>query len=235
VLFRWLDGRRVDAGLRPTHLERMGAFLARLQDHGAQFRLPPGLERGRVDTLFVEKRDMDDPFAPVVVTACRTLVADTLGPEAAAQVGAVLHRVQQVEQTLGPGPATFGLIHADLHQYNVLFSGGGMRAIDFDDCGFGPRLYDLAVPLTILQDRATYPALRAGLLAGYRRVRPLSAAEEHYLDTFMALRQVQDLLWVLQEREQPALRDGWAALARRMVATLATFLADDYHFPHSLS
>jgi Ser/Thr protein kinase RdoA (MazF antagonist) len=61
----------------------------------------------------------------------------------------------------------FGLIHADLHQENYLFHGKQVRAIDFDDCGYGPFVYDLAVTLSELEHRADYPTLRAALLAGY--------------------------------------------------------------------
>lgn len=48
---------------------------------------------------------------------------------------------------LGERSATFGLIHADLHLDNVLFAGGEARPIDFDDCGLGHWLYDIAVTL----------------------------------------------------------------------------------------
>jgi len=225
VLFRWLDGRRVDAGLRPMHLERTGELMARLQDHATRWRPPPGFRRGRVDWPIERARWLPDPFAPEVVEACRTLVADSLSAEEATQVVAVIERVRETEQALGKGRDTFGLIHADLHQYNLLFSGDTVRAIDFDDCGFGPLLYDLAVPLTMLQGRAEYPALRAALLDGYRRVRPLPPEQEAYLDTFMALRHLQDALWVLEARPQSTVRDGWAAQARRSLTFAGNCLA----------
>ena len=60
-----------------------------------------------------------------------------------------------------------GLIHADLHLGNALFQRGEVKLIDFDDCGTGPRLYELAVALWELRDRPDYPAYRDALLAGY--------------------------------------------------------------------
>jgi Ser/Thr protein kinase RdoA (MazF antagonist) len=237
VLFRWLNGRQIDAGLTPTHLERAGALMARLQDHAAQFGPPPGFSRGRVDYPVEMARNLPDPFSPAVINYCRTLVADTLSEPEAEQVVAVIERVRLAEQALSIGvgerPPTFGLIHADLHQYNLLFEREAVRAIDFDDCGFGPLLYDLAVPLTMLQERAEYPSLRAALLRGYRQVRPLSTEHEAYVDTFMALRHLQDALWVLEYRKHPAIRDDWAApaQARRSLARLTTFLAAGGRFP----
>jgi Ser/Thr protein kinase RdoA (MazF antagonist) len=162
-------------------------------------------------------------------------VADTLSQEETALVGAVIERICLAEQALGISgvepPPTFGLIHADLHQYNLLFGHDTVRAIDFDDCGFGPLIYDFAVPLSMLQHRVEYPSLRAGLLAGYRRVRHLSAEHEAYIDTFIALRLLQDALWVLQARKHPAIIDDWAAQARRFLVPLASFLAGGSRFP----
>ena len=52
VLLRWVPGRFVDDGLTPSHLERVGAYMARLQNSGAQFRPPDGFVRGRLDNLY---------------------------------------------------------------------------------------------------------------------------------------------------------------------------------------
>ncbi|MEA2576322.1 MAG: hypothetical protein QOH93_3620 [Chloroflexia bacterium] len=232
VLFRWLNGRQVDAGLTPRHMQLTGALMARLQDHAAHFGPPPGFARGRVDVLGHSARRHPDPFNAAAVSTYCALVADTLSQQEAEQVAAVIERVRAAEQALGTGKATFGLIHADLHQYNLLFEGNTVRAIDFDDCGFGPLLYDLAVPLAMLQDRANYPSLRAGLLAGYRQVRHLSAEHEAHLDTFIALRHLQDALWVLEYRKHPAITGDWTALARRSLAQLKTFLVAEGWFPN---
>lgn len=85
-----------------------------------------------------------------------------------------------------------GLIHADLHLGNALFHGGTVKLIDFDDCGTGPRLYDLAVAVWELRDRPDYPAFRDALIAGYRTRREVDL---DHLDDFIALRQVAFDLW----------------------------------------
>ncbi len=230
VLSRWLDRQRQNAGLALAHVEVDGELMARLPDHAGRYGPLQPSARGRVDGQAEVARRPPDPYAAAVTDSCRALVTDTLSAEEAEQVRAVVERVRAAEQALGQCPATFGLIHADLHHHNLLFAPGAVRALDFDDCGFGPLLYDLAVPLAEVQERSTYPALRAGLLAGYRRVRPLPPAQEAYLDTFIALRRVQDALWVLGTRQHPAIGPDWAAQARKRMAPLAGFLAEGGRF-----
>ena len=106
--------------------------------------------------------------------------------------------MREVMDEWGKGADAFGLIHADLflgHEGNVLFSGGEARAIDFDDCGFGYWVYDLAVPLCHWQAAAAWPGIRDALLTGYAQIRPLPEKQLAHLDLFMAARHVSENLW----------------------------------------
>lgn len=49
VLFRWIPGRFLNAGLSPLALGRMGTLMARLHQHAQQFTLPEGFVRPRLD------------------------------------------------------------------------------------------------------------------------------------------------------------------------------------------
>jgi Ser/Thr protein kinase RdoA (MazF antagonist) len=225
VLFRWMPGHLLRHGLTPRRMERVGVLMAQLQDHATHCQRPPGFTRGRVDWPVAMGRTLPDPYGPEVVAYIEALVAGTLAAAEVAPVREALARVRAAVQALGQGPDAFGLIHADLHYGNLLFSGNKVRALDYDDCGFGFRLFDFGVMLSAVLDWPDYPALRAALLAGYRRVRPLSAEHEAHLDAFVALRLVQDALWILEWRRHPALGADWAAQAREVLATLAAFLA----------
>jgi Ser/Thr protein kinase RdoA (MazF antagonist) len=213
VLFRWVEGRFLYRGLTPSHLAQVGELMARFQGHAAQWKRPEGFTRHRVDNLDPMRREQDDQLDPAVAERVTQTVTSVCTPEAGRVIAAVIPRIWAALSALGQEPDAFGLIHSDLHHRNVLFAKDGIGAIDFDDCGFGHWLYDLAVPLKVLQRHPAYALLREGFLAGYRRCRPLTVAQEAHLETFIALRQVQDLLGVINERDHPAFRDRWEAAA----------------------
>ncbi len=102
----------------------------------------------------------------------------------------VAGRLARITRRLGTGRDVFGLIHGDLIFPNVLFHRGQARPIDFDDCGFGYFLYDMAILLDRIEMRPDYRVLRAALLDGYRQVRPLTGEQEAYLDLFLLARWV---------------------------------------------
>ena len=224
-LFRWIEGRFLYRGLTPSHLFQVGDLMACLQDHAARWTPPVGFTRPRVDNLEVLQRGPADDFDPAIAErVIRTITA--LGtPEAAALVSVAIQKVWATLRELGQGTDVFGLIHADLHHRNFLFHQGIASAIDFDDCGYGHWLYDLAVPLTALQQRLDYRALREALLMGYRRRRSLSAEQEGLLDTFMALRRIQDLdPGAIEGKDHRALRDNWQANMEGALQALRAFV-----------
>ena len=93
-----------------------------------------------------------------------------------------------------------------------------VRLIDFDDCGHGYRLYDIAVALWELRHRPDYESFRAALVAGYTRHRPLPEGQLAHLDAFIAAREVAFALWFAGTAEvNPDFRDqlGDVLAARR--------------------
>jgi Ser/Thr protein kinase RdoA (MazF antagonist) len=86
----------------------------------------------------------------------------------------------------------YGLIHADLVPANVMVDGGTLQMIDFDDGGFGFRLFDIATALLKHLDAPDYPALRAALVKGYTSARPIDLTA---LDLFIVLRSATYVGW----------------------------------------
>jgi len=224
ALFHWTRGRFLSQTLSPAHLLRVGELMARLHDHATHWERPAGFIRPRVDNLNPLHQEQDDEFDWAVAASVVGAVASVSTRQQGAVVAAVIEKVWAVLQGLGEEPADFGLIHADVHQWNYLFHSGQVGVIDFDDCGYGHWLYDLAVTLYCLTDRPDFAALRSAFLTAYRRIRPLSVEQEGHLETFMALRRLQDLLWVIEERDRPAFRDNWQAQTMDGLRKLREFI-----------
>ena len=197
ALFRWMPGRFFRKGLRATHLERVGAFMARLHEHAATFPRPSGFTREPVGALTDDQAER-----------ARRIVAEHASRGDAAVVEAALAKASRALAGIEREPGQVGLIHADLHQFNYLFDGGEVRAIDFDDCGVGPLLYDPAVTINTLPATVDRDEMRAALLRGYERVRPLPRETEPRLDALIAVRIVQDIPGVLDPAEDPS-ASGW--------------------------
>jgi Ser/Thr protein kinase RdoA (MazF antagonist) len=211
VLLRWVEGRFLEAGLTPWHLECVGGFMARLHTHALGFEPPEGFVRGRLGDT-----------SPEVAKYVEDTVADVRGRDAAAIAVEVIGRARETQRALGDTPEAFGLIHGDLHQENYLFHRSDVRAIDFDDCGWGHLLWDLAVTLSEVRYFPHYETLRSAALRGYRQERPLPEDLERHLEPLMALRLLQLMLWFLEQRDNPAFTN-WEDEVEMLQAELTAF------------
>jgi Ser/Thr protein kinase RdoA (MazF antagonist) len=183
----WQGGRMQAANPKAVHFRRLGGVLARLHEHASGWTPPSGFVRMRWDWETFFGNTME--YGGVSAADCWELLPALVR----AQFDEVARRMRVVMNDLGAEPDAFGLIHADLHLENALFDGDAVRIIDFDDCGFGHWLYDLAVPLWDNHYRDDYPAYRAALLDGYAQHRELP--DLTHLDDFIATRYVAFGLW----------------------------------------
>ena len=108
----------------------------------------------------------------------------------------VAELVREAMETLGVGENAFGLIHADLGvDANMLFWRGSPRAIDFDECGLGYWVYDLAVALEHCREQKDFERYRDALLGSYSEARTVPRGQLENLDLFMAALDVHIGLW----------------------------------------
>ena len=97
------------------------------------------------------------------------------------------HMRRQINE-LGKGKDIYGLIHADLHVGNILYHpNNGYCILDFDQCAFGWRAYDVATfkynIIETVPDHLTDEIWRC-FLEGYNQVRPLTQQELDCLPVF---------------------------------------------------
>lgn len=213
----WLPGRPLGQSRVPLVLKdregtfrTLGAEIARLHAACDAWTPPPGFRRcrwddgGLVGEAPVWGRFWDNP---TLDPATRILF---------------LRLRDAARERLAGTTADFGLIHADLVRENLLLDGGTIRLIDFDDGGFGFRLFDLATVLLKSMDEPDYPALRAALIAGYLGLRALDLS---LLDLFIALRALTYVGWIVPRMTEP----GGSARNARFVAEARALCAGWLH------
>jgi len=204
VLLTWLDGRQYDSGLTPTRLQAVGRFT------GTLHRVATALHAaGRVRTER-QAAPLDlpawaggtRPGMERLSTTHRALLRDSAA------------RLHDAIEAFGRGPECWGLVHGDLHQWNLLFVRGAAGAIDFTDCGMGHHAMDLAATLQYLRyplasnhdHRRQYPALHDALLRGYAAEHTPSPGLALQVSVLVTARLFLTLAWIL---------DDWPALDHR--------------------
>lgn len=166
-VLRWLDGGPIGAAGQPLALtvpaqialhEDLGRLLRRLHDASDRLTRPPGFTRPRWDGdgLMGEAPVWGRFWEHPAATYARLSALSS----ARSAVRAMIDRHAKAG-------GDFGLIHADVLRENVLRTGPDLALIDFDDSGFGYRLYDLGTVLSQNQYEPARDDLRDALMAGY--------------------------------------------------------------------
>lgn len=104
----------------------------------------------------------------------------------------------------GKGKDRYGLIHSDLNINNILVDGSIVNVLDFDDCGYGWFLYDLAT--SVLEYDDTLEEMTKAWLEGYETIRPLSLADKEEVDTFIVLRKIVRIGWIYSHRDNDTVK-----------------------------
>ena len=93
----------------------------------------------------------------------------------------------------------YGLIHADLVPANILVDDDRIQIIDFDDGGFGFRLFELATALAKFAFDDDFDELRIALINGYTRLREI---DTNQLDLFIFLRSATYVGWNIARMDE---------------------------------
>lgn len=164
---------------------RLGRVCAHIHVHGAQWK----------PSRFVRPHyDMDTLVGDRAVWG-RWQAAQGLDvPAITALRSAVSHITSRLEQ-LSILDGASGIIHGDLRLANLLVAGDQIHIIDFDDCGTGWFLYDLATALSLIEDLPEAPAAVRAWLDAYCGIRPVSSAQRQFIPDLIMLRRIQVLSW----------------------------------------
>ncbi len=205
-LLRWLPGRFCHQEPTPKQAYSLGKTMAGLHNHVSGWQRPCSFERRHLDYdgLFGENAGFELPSQEIWGLLPRECVK--LFERVASRTSKLIERWKQ-------STFAYGLLHADLHLGNVLFHQGIALPLDFDDCGYGPWVFDFAVPLADWLSLNTFSLLKRNLLAGYEENRELPKKQLEHLPIFIAARRVGLALWfvdrALVNPRMNELKDVW--------------------------
>ena len=216
-LFEFVYGESRSAKeLSADDVYSVGAYLGTLHRAG-QFEPPDAFSRPRMDWegLFGE----ESPYL-----ARDSIVS--LSGEQARIFEQVEDCVRTAMSTIDRGPESFGLIHGDLLAKNILYCDDLPVALDFEYCGWGYFLYDLAPLLWQLKGErpAEYIYLEDAMWSGYASETGLTEHERDRLEIFIAARQMASCRWLLANAGNPTVRQVAPQLIEDRAMELRDFL-----------
>ncbi|MDF5752103.1 phosphotransferase [Spongiactinospora sp. TRM90649] len=187
VMFEFLPGAEPGEDRLVAGFERLGEVTSRMHRHVRRWRGPAGFTRFHWDY---------DAALGRVSRWGRWQDGPGMTGEALALLGRLDTELRGRLAALGTAPDRYGLIHADLRLANLLVDGDAPPSvIDFDDCGFGWFLYDLAAAVSFIEHHPQVPAMIDAWLRGYRAVGPPPVAPEE-IWTFILFRRLLLVAWI---------------------------------------
>jgi amino acid adenylation domain-containing protein len=226
-LFRWIPGKPLEESLSPELVRAAGRLLGRLHAHAERFQPPAEFERPRWDLarLIGDSEVFPDGSLPGGIDAFLS-GRDVAFLEEAGRI--VRAEVAQLGQETG----VWGLIHTDLEPDNLIVEGEAVHPIDFEHCGWGWYLYDIAASLLPMADKPGFPELRKAFLQGYSLSRPAAADLEARLDAFLVVRGLFSIrLILLQAWHLPVVREEASRLVPYILGGIRRILSQRAEAP----
>lgn len=216
-MLSWLTGRplgatgtSLDVPDRAGVFREIGTLMAQLHNQADDWSLPQGFTRMAWDTDgLVGENPLWGQFwnNPALSQDQKSLL---------------INARDKARQVLRNMELDYGLIHADMVRENILVTNEGLQVIDFDDCGFGYRPFDLATTLIKNFDEPDRDALQQALVEGYLSLRPV---DEKLLPLFLMLRAFTYVGWIVPRIEEPGSQMRQKRFIKRATTLAEAFLS----------
>lgn len=186
ALFHFIEGKHPESADLVVAFNQLGAMTAKLHVHAKQWKRPDYFERLHwdLDGTFGFKPNWGHWKTGFSVNISGIDIVE----KAAAHMEKRLHRYGKTNES-------YGLIHSDFRTANLFVHEGKTKILDFDDCGFGWYLYDLASSMTFLELHEQRNEIIHSWLDGYFEVAPLTEADLAEIPVFMLLRRLVIMGW----------------------------------------
>lgn len=195
VLFHWIEGIKRYSSLNHERMRRLGTLVGLVHQHASEISDLEKFTRPTWDWHYLSGQFFPginlNKYPAYFHARSKTILRKS----------AV--KIQNILRDIGKSERTFGLIHADLSYQNTLFKREKIALIDFDNCGWGYYLYDLAVILANVRYHPNYDALESGLIIGYSFKRQLPAEYPIILTGLMAANIYSHTMWLALNIDNP--------------------------------
>ncbi|WP_454191290.1 phosphotransferase enzyme family protein [Paenibacillus sp. Marseille-Q7038] len=173
TLLTWVEGERLEKGEHTEEsIQKLGELMANLHEASADFSPSTNFSRPSWGI-----RTFERDWAHLQLNH-----GHFISDEALELYSMAAEKVIELLKTLTSHEHDFGMIHADLHNGNIVFFEGEPYPIDFGRCGFGYHLYDMAQSILGL-----FPPQRVLFMKGYKRIRQLDGEYIPKLETFFIM------------------------------------------------
>lgn len=198
-VLEWVDGKPLSEIEDPDVYKILGETNGRLHNHAKTWKRPAGFVR--------QKWDLEGLAGEAPLWG-RFQSLQALSKDQTQLIDQARLKVIDHLEDFGTAEDRFGLIHADMMPENVLVHEGQPCLIDFDDCGFGWYLYDLATLLAFELAEDSFPRTLADWVEGYRSVASLPDEHLEKLDIFLMCRLLAGLGWLHTRRYTPMAKEA---------------------------
>lgn len=187
VMFNWVEGDILTNSVDPKAFRALGEITAKLHMHSRAWLRPSGFKRiiWNHETMVSPQSHWGDwRDAAGITPADHPLIEE------------VVHEVGAIMKKYGQSPQKYGLIHADLRLTNLVEYKGETRVIDFDDCGMGWFVHDLAAAISFEEHHPNAPEWVENWLDGYERIAHFDDDDLAVLPAMIIQRRIQMTAWV---------------------------------------
>jgi Ser/Thr protein kinase RdoA (MazF antagonist) len=208
VMYSWLEGEEI--GDEPTmeQLHEVGKAIAVLHQESSGFTLSPDSKLPTFNDFFWGTEDFLFSDKSTLSINDRSLIQ-----EAHDLIMEFTHDLYETSPV--------HIIHADFHGWNLMWHEDQLSIFDFDDCGFGIEVQDLAVALYYLDT----PEQDQALLAGYKSVKPLPVYSENAMKALLLQRRLLLLNYLFETKNQEH-QEMLPAYLEKSLERVSTFLTD---------
>ncbi len=193
TVFHWINGRVMKRPSLNT-IQKIGAVMARLQNHADTFQPPAEfctIQYNNAwnfgDTSRIYSTEKDPLFSPKQKEI----------------VQAAIEKVQTYLDDLYLDPSGLRFLHADLHAWNVMLHQGAIHVIDFDDSMWCYPIQDIGISLYYLEHGPNAEQIRDLFRKGYTQHRPWPEKFEGEVETVQKQRTIDLLSLLVAEEANP--------------------------------